>query len=632
MQIIELGSKVNLKGKAGNLNKLFNDFNIAKGFIIPSEVFDDYLRYNGISNLEDKEIIRSKIMDGVFREEDELINYFRKNNYKKVIVRSSASIEDGKSNSFAGQFDSILNTTVDSLVENIKKCFASKFMPCVDSYLKENKINDDFDFDILVQEMVITDLAGIAFSVNPTNGFDEILAEITEHQCHELVSGEETPHEYHINGCCKGDELVSQEILEIISNNVNNLKRIFKRDIEIEFGFKNNRFYLFQVRPITKIFYSINEYINRECWCCLKNNNWPLFVRSLWILGAVKYKNKNICNDVTEDITLYYPNNLKQIRGFNGIQKPLDDETINKHTGNDLNKYIQEHTQVSNNIKSMSKYISDYIDENNFKMFKSYFKRIIKENAVLNSYEYLISSLSSALYDKLDKRTITNVSKWKNDQDNSYFPIYGKIFKYIYRYFNIGIDFNLFRTLTHVEEIMNLCDNKLKVSTLEKRVVLRNKYGFVLLNVHNRKYFNKVIMDKRTIEVVRKKFCELQGTCEKHDLRDGIRGTSTFKNGEIITGECVVIKDNTTGVCDYDLDGKILVCEVTTAKDIDYIKGVKALIVNNGGILCHSAIFSREFNIPCLMGCKSATEYFNTHDIITYDVDSEIVYKSISKV
>lgn len=254
MQIIELGSKVNLKGKAGNLNKLFNDFNIAKGFIIPSEVFVDYLRYNGISTLEDKEIIRSKIMDGVFREEDEVINYFRKNNYKKVIVRSSASIEDGKSNSFAGQFDSILNTTVDSLVENIKKCFASKFMPCVDSYLKENKINDDFDFDILVQEMVITDLAGIAFSVNPTNGFDEILAEITEHQCHELVSGEETPHEYHINGCCKGDELVSQEILEIISNNIRDLKEDLKEILKLNLVLKITDFIYFKLDQLLKYF------------------------------------------------------------------------------------------------------------------------------------------------------------------------------------------------------------------------------------------------------------------------------------------------------------------------------------------------------------------------------------------
>ena len=109
---------------------------------------------------------------------------------------------------------------------------------------------------------------------------------------------------------------------------------------------------------------------------------------------------------------------------------------------------------------------------------------------------------------------------------------------------------------------------------------------------------------------------------------DGIKGHSTFKNGKIIIGECIVVKNNTIDTYSaIDLENKILICEVTTAQDIKYLKKVKALIVNNGGILCHSAIFSREFCIPCLMGCEVATHYFHTGDVVLFDVDHEFIRK-----
>ena len=90
----------------------------------------------------------------------------------------------------------------------------------------------------------------------------------------------------------------------------------------------------------------------------------------------------------------------------------------------------------------------------------------------------------------------------------------------------------------------------------------------------------------------------------------------------------MVVKGNASISTVEDLRNKILVCDVTTAKDIKFIKNIKALIVNNGSILCHSAIFSREFNIPCLMGCEVATDYFETGDLVLYDVDNEIVRKA----
>lgn len=620
MKLIELGSKCNIQGKAGNLNKLYNRFNIARGFIIPNEEFINFLNINGIFLDDDNDAIVLKIMEGKFPDEDKLLKYFLDNYYDNVIVRSSASLEDGQKYSFAGQFASYTNTTIDNLIINIKKCWISQFNNNIGTYKEKYHIANGYSFDILIQEMVISEVSGIAFSINPIDGTKETLIEVLSGQCEDLVSGKKIPHMIH--GDDTSDDLIGKEKLTEIRKSIDRLKEIFHEEIEIEFAFKEDKFYLFQVRPITSIHFSINEYIDKRFWCCFKNNNWTLFNRSLWILGATKYKNKNILNEVTEDITLYYPHNERQLRGFNGNQPPLDNTTISSHKGDDIKRYIEEYNIIIDKINKISTKIDRDIITNDYSMFCKDLKVLIKENAILNSYEYLINSLGNALYNELDKRLIELIENWKNNQ-NSYFPIYDAIFDYIYKILDIDVSFNLFREYTHVDELIGICHKKLKVKTLVKRIKMREENGFVLLNVQNKKYCNKVITTISTVELVKKKFEQLPD--ENQDDEDIIKGNSTLKNGSIINGECIVIKDNNMNIKDYNLKDKILVCEITTAKDIDNLKDLKALIVNSGGVLCHSAIFSREFNIPCLMGCINATERIKMNDRISYNVDKEYV-------
>ncbi len=627
MEIIELGKATPVGGKAKALNDLYHDFKIARGFIIPYDAFLEFLKINSIS-LEDNLIdIQKNIMKGIFPNKCELLRYFKQHQYHKVIVRSSASLEDGNNYSFAGQFTSYLNTDIHSLILNIKKCWASQFTDNVISYLEKKKIKNHFSFDILVQEMIASDISGVAFSINPTNGCKETLVELSSSSCDKLVNGEIIPRNYHLKDQIIGDEFIQKEQLLCIKENMDRLKTIFKRDIEMEFCFQEKQFYLFQVRPITKVYYSLLDYIEKEYWCSFKNNNWTLFHRSLWIFGATNYKHKSIHNEITEDITLYYPHNQKQIRGFNGNQPPLDEYTIKSHTKEDLNHYIMESYDISKIIKRLSKAIDKNIRDNQFHDFYSNLKKLIQQNAYLNSYEYVIGALGNAFYDQLDKETIQTIENWRNDKRNSYFPIYNKIFKYVHYYFHLDITINSFKNYTSFQELLHLCNKKLKPETITRRIKTREREGFVLLNIHNPKYRNKVITDKKMIQTVQKRFHQLQESILEQNPINSIKGTSTFKNGKIIKGECVVIKDNHTNISNLNLKDKILVCEVTTAKDISYMKDLKALIVNSGGVLCHSAIFSREFNIPCLMGCKIATSYFHTGDSIIYDVDKQIATK-----
>jgi len=180
----------------------------------------------------------------------------------------------------------------------------------------------------------------------------------------------------------------------------------------------------------------------------------------------------------------------------------------------------------------------------------------------------------------------------------------------------------------HVKEVVNLIDNKLSKETLLKRICEREEKGFVLFNFHNSKYQNKIETDKKIIECVKSRFCCLQSNVIDNQELDGIKGQAAFKSDEIIRGECIVIKGDLEDIKE-DLSGKVVVLEVTTAKDINILRSIKALIVESGGILCHSAIFSREFGIPCLFGCVNATNYFKSGDIVEVDLNKEFIKKDL---
>ena len=108
------------------------------------------LKENGI-NVPNFEIIKYQdYIDGNISIKQNL-----KRSNKKYAVRSSANIEDGKINSFAGQFDTYLNVLPDNLEEKISECFESLYNENVLDYCKNRNINiDDLKMNVIVQEMV----------------------------------------------------------------------------------------------------------------------------------------------------------------------------------------------------------------------------------------------------------------------------------------------------------------------------------------------------------------------------------------------------------------------------------------------------------------------------------------------
>ncbi|MFA4834423.1 MAG: PEP-utilizing enzyme [Patescibacteria group bacterium] len=74
-------------------------------------------------------------------------------------------------------------------------------------------------------------------------------------------------------------------------------------------------------------------------------------------------------------------------------------------------------------------------------------------------------------------------------------------------------------------------------------------------------------------------------------------------------------------------DGKIIVARDTIIEYTPYLKKVLGLVTDIGGVSCHAAITAREFNIPCVVGTKFATQIFKDGDTAEIDAVNGVVKK-----
>ncbi|MDP3957679.1 MAG: PEP/pyruvate-binding domain-containing protein [bacterium] len=115
-----------------------------------------------------------------------------------VAVRSSATAEDSNSAAWAGQLDTFLNTTEETLLENVQKCWASLFTSRAVFYRFEKELHQQkISVAVVVQKMIQSEISGIAFSVHPvTEDRNQLIIEAGWGLGEAIVSGQITPDSY----------------------------------------------------------------------------------------------------------------------------------------------------------------------------------------------------------------------------------------------------------------------------------------------------------------------------------------------------------------------------------------------------------------------------------------------------
>ncbi|HEY3120198.1 MAG TPA: PEP/pyruvate-binding domain-containing protein [Vicinamibacteria bacterium] len=113
-------------------------------------------------------------------------------------VRSSATAEDLPGASFAGQHHTYYYVEAPQLLEMIRHCWASLFSPEAVSYRSTHGIAHASVFmAVMVQEMVPSEVSGVAFTANPVSGDrGEIVIESSWGMGAAIVDGRVTPDRY----------------------------------------------------------------------------------------------------------------------------------------------------------------------------------------------------------------------------------------------------------------------------------------------------------------------------------------------------------------------------------------------------------------------------------------------------
>ncbi|MDO8503107.1 MAG: phosphoenolpyruvate synthase [bacterium] len=298
-------------GKGANLGEMASaGFPVPPGFIVDARAYKLFLKENNfekrilgllkatrkddaeelgrastqIRNLIERGKIPEEIANEVTKRYHKLGSIFRQ---VPVAIRSSATAEDLPQASFAGQQETFLNVIGEAnVLEAVRKCWGSLFTPRAIFYRAQNKIDSSkVSIAVIVQEMVQSEVSGVAFTVAPTgNDKHKMVIEAIWGLGELIVQGAVTPDHYEL-------ERHSLKILDIkIASQEKQLVKEGSKSIErgvpshrrkkqklsegkilelakilqkihahyyfpqdIEWAYKKGKFYIVQSRPITTL-------------------------------------------------------------------------------------------------------------------------------------------------------------------------------------------------------------------------------------------------------------------------------------------------------------------------------------------------------------------------------------------
>ncbi len=201
-------------------------------------------------------------------------------------VRSSATVEDGESKSYAGQFKSFLHVSANEVLDKIQAVHASAESEGIKRYHGEQAVK----MAVVVQKMIAAEVSGVIFGMNPVSGNrEETVISATYGLGEGLVSGDLDADTFTYNKnvwtsqtAAKTEKLVfdghqvkKHEVDEglrrkacLDESQLNELRALsdsLKEKLgapqDIEFCYRGKKLFLLQTRPITG-----HQTQNRKIW------------------------------------------------------------------------------------------------------------------------------------------------------------------------------------------------------------------------------------------------------------------------------------------------------------------------------------------------------------------------------
>ena len=247
--LVPLGKSKLLTGagnKALRLSMLLeNGAPVPSGVVLDDRFLDWFVRADGTA--------REKMVQKIVKMSDG----------EPFAVRSSASAEDGASQSFAGVYESELHVRSEILATAIDRIYQSFEAERVASYaeVRGNRAN------ILIQKLVPAEFAGVLFTCDP-DAPGMMLGEYAAGHADDLVSGRVTPKEFHMP---RSGPLSACEVLPFDGAELYRLaciaEEIFGAPQDIEWTSENGRIWIVQSRDITTLNSgTADDKVRRQAW------------------------------------------------------------------------------------------------------------------------------------------------------------------------------------------------------------------------------------------------------------------------------------------------------------------------------------------------------------------------------
>lgn len=200
-------------------------------------------------------------------------------------VRSSSPDEDLAAASFAGGYETRLGVTLSELENAVRACFLSSLDFRVFSYKRSHGFDPlSPSIAVLVQEQIDSEVAGVAFSLNPlTNDFDEAVVNANWGLGETVVSGLATPDHFVVDKVSRailyreiGDKKTIHHLqagggVATVSENATapetpslddaqlfqivdalcRVEALFEHPVDVEWAFARDQLFLLQARPVT---------------------------------------------------------------------------------------------------------------------------------------------------------------------------------------------------------------------------------------------------------------------------------------------------------------------------------------------------------------------------------------------
>jgi len=183
-----------------------------------------------------------------------------------VVVRSSATVEDSASSSFAGMLSSIPSVaSAEEMYAAVKRCWASAFGTRAVLYALERGVGpSDVRVAVVLQRQVPSERSGLAFGRDPARReADVVIVEAIQGVGEDIVSGEVTPERYEYSpadgrvtvvgrpseSLAAGRKLSEREAAHL-ARWTREAEQLFGTPQDIEWASVGEKFYLLQSRPL----------------------------------------------------------------------------------------------------------------------------------------------------------------------------------------------------------------------------------------------------------------------------------------------------------------------------------------------------------------------------------------------